>query len=881
MNIALLSAGLNGTNAGDALIEDAVRRLVVADEYRRFPLHAPLTDPDVDGINGCDAAIVCGTNLYQAIFSCNLTVEAISRIKIPIVPMGVGSSAPIDAIPGMNEEGQKAVRAIHERCALSSVRDSASLRFLHSIGVSNTRLTGCPVLFHGLSCPDFRPSGMGYTLTPRARLLHIDRQWNHRQLETLHLLCRRYHPTLVLQSPHDLPIAEQLAACYGVEVLYDAHWQAAPYIRRAAEQSMAFGFRLHYGMLSLAYGKPAFFVAHDSRVSEFCRLMELPCFDIRDYSDNLLALHIDARSFDGDVFRRRWSELARDMHQFITANGLQSRLELDRPDSQVTTARNAGRKPRILMLADQRGWAFDHSARQIERCLSRDFNFDIRYIGESPSITSQNYDLLYLFFWGDQFYKTLGFASDRTIKELSSHRWEDDPRYGPCTAEALVDRYLCDAFAVCCTSLRLKNRIAHLHPRVYHTPNGFDSNRFHLIRRRSGPMTIGWAGNIDDPVKGVQDVLKPACHGRFNLLMASGSVPHRKMNVFYNRLDVFAITSKHEGEPLTVIEAMAAGCFPVCTDIGIISELVRSGENGLIVSDHTAGAFLEAFEWCESHLDHVRKAGEQNARQMRRERSWEVVAPFYKRVFAETLEYIQRPRFRNDDVSCETPLAHFEAFCRIFWKYNLRQVHGVILRGRTSRCASFRSEPPECRGAEARSHLSNSRIRELAEGFNFEDRKDLIDFLKEGPDEIALHGYYHTDYSNMTSDEQKREIESGLSLLKRLFPNKQIKYFIPPFDRVNQTLYGACEAFGLDVLDVPAVCVEDTLETLRLEPGTWYRYQHHRFYPDSTFNRYKTSLELLDAALGQNISLQPRDLALRPARRTGLMMRMWRRVGQS
>jgi len=878
MKIALLSAGLNGTNAGDALIEDAIRRLVVADEYRRFPLHEPLTDQDIDGINSCDVAIVCGTNLYQAIFSCNLTLEAIGRIKVPIVPMGVGSSAPIDEIPGMNEEGQKAVRALHSRCALSSARDYASLRFLHSIGVSNARLTGCPVLFHGLMCPDFRPSGMGFTLTPRARLLHIGQKWNLRQLETLHLLSRRYRPMLVLQSPHDLPIADQLAACYGIEVLYDAHWQAAPYVRRAAEQSMAFGFRLHYGMLSLSYGKPAFFIAHDSRVSEFCRLMELPCFDIRDYSDNLFALHIDARSFDGDRFRRRWSELARDMHQFIAANGLQSRLELDRADVPSTMARKVRPKPRILMLADRRGWAFDHSARQIERCLRRDFDFDIQYIGESPSIEAQNYALLYLFFWGDQFYKTLGFDVDRTIKELSSHRWEDDPRYGPCTAEALVDRYLCDASVVCCTSLRLKSQIAHLHPRVYHTPNGFDSNRFHLNRDRIGPMTIGWAGNINDPVKGVQDVLKPACLGRFNLSMASGNMPHRKMNAFYNRLDVFAITSKHEGEPLTVIEAMAAGCFPVCTDVGIISELVKSGENGLIVSERTPGAFREAFEWCESHLDHVRKAGEENARRMRRERRWEVSAPFFKRAFNEALEYARRPRFRNDDVSYETPLEYFERFCKIFWKYSLTQVHGITLRGRTSTCFSFGSEPSEYQGVENLSRLSNSRIRELSEGLNFEDRKDLVDFLRGGPDEIALHGYYHTDYSMMTAEEQGRDIEIGLEILKKLFPNKTVRYFIPPFNRVNDALHRTCGALGLDMLAASGVHLEAELGTLSVQPETWYQYHHHRFYPGSTFNRCKLSMELLDAALRQNVRSQPRDLALRPIKQLGLMVRMRKKL---
>ena len=42
------------------------------------------------------------------------------------------------------------------------------------------------------------------------------------------------------------------------------------------------------------------------------------------------------------------------------------------------------------------------------------------------------------------------------------------------------------------------------------------------------------------------------------------------MHEFFRKIDVYTVASRHEGEPLTLIEAMGAGCFPVCSDVGIV-----------------------------------------------------------------------------------------------------------------------------------------------------------------------------------------------------------------------------------------------------------------------------------------------------------------------
>ena len=506
----------------------------------------------------------------------------------------------------------------------------------------------------------------------------------------------------------------------------------------------------------------------------------------------------------------------------------------------------------ILLLVDYKNWAFDNSARQIARQLKRDFVFNIQYVNTRPTLSAKDYDLIYVFFWGETYHQKFGFDVDRTIKEVSSHRWEDDPQYGPCSPKEMARTFLGDASTVICTSQRLVELIRQHHRCVLYTPNGIDPLQFRRTRERDGKLTIGWAGNGNDEVKGLNDILKPACNGHFNLALASGGLSHTEMNDFYNRLDVLAVTSRHEGEPLTLLEGMAAGCFPVCTDVGIVPEVIQHRQNGFIVKDRTPEGFRVAFEWCKANIDLVRKAGKENSTLVHNKRNWKVCAQFFKRALLKALAYARCPKFRNDDVSADTSLERFQEFCSIFQKYGINQIHGVTLRGQTNSYFTYQNDSVEYEGHPNVGKLPNSLIRTLSEDFRFEDRKDLINYLNESPDEIALHGLYHTDHGVMTAVEQREDMAKGLELLRKLLPEKRIRYFIAPFNRTNQYTYQVAAEFGLKVLAAEGVHLEEQLHDLHFEPETWYRYHHHRFYPESTVRYFKLSLEALDAALARN-----------------------------
>lgn len=299
------------------------------------------------------------------------------------------------------------------------------------------------------------------------------------------------------------------------------------------------------------------------------------------------------------------------------------------------------RKPRILLLVDYQGWAFDNSARSIVKNLSGDFQFEIRYVKDNPrpKLDPSRYDLVHVFFWGEKYHTKYNFSSSRIIKEISSHRYEDDERFGPCTAPEMAERFLGDAETVCVTSQRLSSIFSPIRKRCYWTPNGVDTTIFSRVSERFGELVFGWAGNAQDPVKGLHDILLPACGGEVDLQLAPGNVAREKMNDFYNGLDVFLVGSKHEGEPLTLLEAMAAGCFPICSDVGIAREVIEDGVNGIVVASRTAEAFRTAIDWCRNHPEIVRKLGKINAGRMIESRGWDKAIPYFERLYRETLEY--------------------------------------------------------------------------------------------------------------------------------------------------------------------------------------------------------------------------------------------------
>lgn len=217
----------------------------------------------------------------------------------------------------------------------------------------------------------------------------------------------------------------------------------------------------------------------------------------------------------------------------------------------------------------------------------------------------------------------------RVVKQVSSHRWEQ-ARYSMMNTKKLATKHLRASGAVAVPSLRLHAMLASLErmPEVSICMKGFHPELMGDFGGRRGPLTVGWAGNASASDKRVLIIASAFP----DLRVADQCLTQEEMGDFYNGCDVITCASTAEGDPRTLIEGLACGCFYVGVDVGIVPELVRDGIDGIIV-ERNAESFAAALRWCTENIDQVRDAGRRNAERMRATRSWDIASRSWGNAF--------------------------------------------------------------------------------------------------------------------------------------------------------------------------------------------------------------------------------------------------------
>jgi hypothetical protein len=337
---------------GDHLIEMAVRRLIGPGvDFQAFSIRDPLSESDIEAINAGNVALICGTNLYQFHWHSALTPPTLERLEVPIVPIGVGSSAARLEDTEVSDETTRMIRALHARCAAGSVRDPHSAAVVQHAGVGNAIVTGCPVLFWNGTLPAVRAvSRSRVIITARNWLMHRwpDNVDNPAQIGLMrHLLASFPIDRLVfaIHEEYDARLVDLLDIPRQIVFRSD---RPEDYLQLYSDdESVVLAMRLHAGMLALANGVPAVFVGHDTRTYAFCSMLRLPYVEL--FSDGCPAACVGAlrRVLDGDVSslaaaRDRFSGLRHAMDSFLAVNGLFGMYVPPRPSGAE------GRAPQLV-----------------------------------------------------------------------------------------------------------------------------------------------------------------------------------------------------------------------------------------------------------------------------------------------------------------------------------------------------------------------------------------------------------------------------------------------------------------------------------------------------------------------------------------------------
>jgi polysaccharide pyruvyl transferase WcaK-like protein len=332
--VALLSPAVGTGNVGDHFIERAiVRFLREGVTCHRIGVRRPLTDEDIAVINRCGCAILCGTNLYQHDWESALTLETLARVKVPVVPFGVGGSAAKLADREVSRTTREMIRALHGSCVVGSVRDPFSADVVARTGVTNVLMTGCPVLFWAQrdSLPVPQPGR-------RRRIVVTARNWlMHRwpdnvdhpvQLRLLENVVRSFPAEQVSFAVHE-DFDERLVGRLNIPPANVVRGRRpADFVRLYSDpDNVVLALRLHAGMIAVANGVPAVFVAHDTRTYSFCDMMGLGAVEM--FADDAGADCVArlSRALDGDVVEfaappARFSRLRATMQEFLAANQL-------------------------------------------------------------------------------------------------------------------------------------------------------------------------------------------------------------------------------------------------------------------------------------------------------------------------------------------------------------------------------------------------------------------------------------------------------------------------------------------------------------------------------------------------------------------------------
>lgn len=75
-----------------------------------------------------------------------------------------------------------------------------------------------------------------------------------------------------------------------------------------------------------------------------------------------------------------------------------------------------------------------------------------------------------------------------------------------------------------------------------------------------------------------------------------GKVPNSDLSMILNKYELFILPSFYEGMPKTLIEAMGCGLVCIATDVEGSNELIRNGENGILISGFDSESILEALD---------------------------------------------------------------------------------------------------------------------------------------------------------------------------------------------------------------------------------------------------------------------------------------------
>ena len=111
---------------------------------------------------------------------------------------------------------------------------------------------------------------------------------------------------------------------------------------------------------------------------------------------------------------------------------------------------------------------------------------------------------------------------------------------------------------------------------------GFDllAHAMPLVRERYPTASFVYVGHSPRQQAALEEIARE--NGTTDALHLLGRPDPAELQRLYRAADALVFPSRYEGFGLPPLEAMAAGCPVITTDVPVVNESVRDGENGLL-----------------------------------------------------------------------------------------------------------------------------------------------------------------------------------------------------------------------------------------------------------------------------------------------------------
>jgi len=292
-------------------------------------------------------------------------------------------------------------------------------------------------------------------------------------------------------------------------------------------------------------------------------------------------------------------------------------------------------KPKILILCDVHGWAWQIKSSNLNKYLSDEFDITIECIhGIDYNIDPTKYDLYMTY--GYSFVKRMvkaGVPKKKRITGITAHR----PRH-------MLEPRMQECGTVHANSVLLLNYLKSMHDNTYYVPNGVDEQMFHNMVPIEPVRKNIVVGHIakENPLKGHVEFVKPAIAKAkadhfYHHVNHQNKVPHSEMPFMYQAMDCFIIASIEDGTPNPGLEAAACGRPIISNPIGNMPEFIDDSVNGFLLPERNVDLYVEKINWFRDNRDKMIEMGLNARKTIEEGWTWKIQAENYRTMFRGAL----------------------------------------------------------------------------------------------------------------------------------------------------------------------------------------------------------------------------------------------------